>query len=264
MIIRNATSADIPQLKNLWQVCFGDEIEYIDRFFDSLFVPESTIVAQVDEQVAGVVYLLDAKYGKTPFKYGYAIGVLPEYRGKSICKNMLDYIKEWSRKSGFIFGLHPANKKLAEFYQKIGLSEMYSLKEVDGTGFLSDNLYELEQIDADEMYVLRKNAFNDLVEWDVSVLDYMIKSGEVVKKITLQGKSIYFVIRKNGETVIVKETSANESEIIEVSESIKRYFGAKNIKYTLSSDKTLQGTIEPCLYGFSGKNDNVYMNLFLD
>jgi vacuolar-type H+-ATPase subunit C/Vma6 len=65
-------------------------------------------------------------------------------------------------------------------------------------------------------------------------------------------------------SALVKETSATDDEIKEVSGYIKSYYKADNIKYLLSSKSALQGVIKPMVYGFSDKNDDVYMNLFLD
>ena len=47
MIIRFANKTDIPQLKSIWKVCFGDSDEYIDFFFDHMFKPENAVVADI-------------------------------------------------------------------------------------------------------------------------------------------------------------------------------------------------------------------------
>ena len=262
--LRYAVADDIPTLKNLWQICFGDRMRYINVFFEKMFIAENTVVAEVDNRVAGVVYILERTLLGKRFMYGYAIGVFPEYRGNSICDKMLNFIKNKAEKENCIFGLHPANDKLTEFYKRIGLDEMYFLKEVDASEFCSDAMYDLEEIDVDEFYNLRKMAFENCVEWNKDALAYILENGEVVKKITLQQKALYFVLSKQDSTVLVKETNATDDEIKDVSTSIKRCFCAENITYLLSSESTLQGAIKPMVLGFSDKNPDVYMNLFLD
>ena len=262
--LRKAVKNDIPTLKNLWQICFGDRMRYIDVFFEKMFVAENTVVAEVDGNVAGVVYVLERTLNGKKFMYGYAIGVFPEYRGNNICEKMLDFVRKEAEENDCIFGLHPANEKLAEFYQRIGLKEMYSLKEVDASGFDSDKTFTFEDITAEEFYYLRSNAFENSVEWDKTALAYILENGETVKSITLNRKKCYFVLRKSENEVFVKETTANDEEIKEISGYIKSYFGVDSVKYLLSSKSTLQGTIKPMIYGFSDKNDDVYMNLFLD
>ena len=264
LIIRQAIQSDIPTLKELWQVCFGDDLSYIDTFFDEMFIADNTVIAQISDDVVGVVHLLKRKLNDKTFLYGYAIGVFPEYRGKNICKCMLDKIKDYTEKNDILFGLHPANEKLAEFYQRIGLNAMYSLKEVDATGFLHPQKYNLTDITAEEFFYMRKEAFKNCVEWDKNALNYTLKNCETVKKIDIDGKIRYFVISKQNDLVTVKETTAKDDEIIKVSSSIKEYFNAQKIRYFLSSDSTLHGVIKPVVYGFLSKDDSVYMNLFLD
>lgn len=210
------------------------------------------------------MHLLKRKLNDKTFLYGYAIGVFPECRGKNICKSILDKIKEYTEKNDILFGLHPANEKLAEFYQKIGLNAMYSLKEVDATSFLYDEKYVLDDITVDEFLNMRKEAFKNCVEWDKNALNYMLTNCESVKKIDIDGKIRYFVISKYNGLVTVKETTAKDNEIIKVSSSIKEYYNVKKIRYFLSSNSALQGVIKPVIYGFLPKDDSVYMNLFLD
>lgn len=264
LIIRQAIQSDIPTLKKLWQVCFDDDLTYIDTFFDEMFIADNTVVAQIFDDVVGVIHLLKRKLNDKTFLYGYAIGVFPEYRGKNICKSMLDKIKEYTKKNDILFGLHPANEKLAEFYQKIGLNEMYSLKEVDATSFSYDEKYVLDDITIDEFFNLRKEAFKNCVEWDKNALNYMLKNCETVKKINIDDNERYFVISKHNDLVTVKETTAKDDEIIKISNSIKEYYNVKKIRYFMLSDGALQGVIKPMIYGFLPKDDNVYMNLFLD
>ena len=264
MKIRYAEQTDIPELKNLWKVCFGDSDKYIDNFFDCLFAVKNTIIAEIKKRVAGVVYMIPAKLKETNFMYGYAIGVLPEFRGQSICKKMLDFIKEIADKEKFIFGLHPANEKLEQFYQKIGLKPMYSLKEVTLDASFNDAECEFSDVSCEEVVNMRKNTFSELVEWDKSVIHFIITNGGCVKKITLQHKDAYFFVRKEADNIVVYETSADDEFIKKASPCIKEKFKAKNIKYILSSKTTLQGIKKPYIYGFSDKDDDVYMNLFLD
>ncbi len=262
--LRYANCDDIPALKNLWQICFGDRMRYIDVFFEKMFVAENTVVAEVDKRVVGVVYILERTLSGKKLMYGYAIGVSPEYRGNNICEKMLGFIKNKAEKENCIFGLHPANDKLADFYKRIGLNEMYYLKEVDASDFNSDAVYDLEDIGVDEFHNLRKMAFENCVEWNKGALAYILENGETVKKITLQKKPLYFVISKQDNSALIKETNAADDEIKDVSTSIKKYFGVEDITYILSSESTLQGTVKPMILGFSSKNPDVYMNLFLD
>lgn len=262
--LRKAKKNDIPKLKELWQICFGDRMRYIDVFFQYMFKEENTLIAEIENRVAGVVYVLERSLHDKKFLYGYAIGVFPEFRGNNICETMLDRIKSEIKDTDVIFGLHPANDKLAKFYKRIGLNEMYSLKLVDGSDFSSTESYTFCDVTDDEFFEMRNATFKNSVDWDKNALSYILKNGETVKKTDICGYQRYFVLAKYDDTVFVKETTANSDEIKKVCKSLKKQFCADKIKFLLPNDIDLQGEIVPVIYGFSEKNDNVYMNLFLD
>ncbi len=262
--LRQATEKDIPTLKNLWQICFGDRMRYIDVFFDNMFEARNTLIAEVGGRVAGVVYILNRTLNNKRFMYGYAIGVFPEFRGNKICEYMLNNIKEYAQKNDVLFGLHPANEKLSLFYQRIGLNEMYYLKEIDASDFTSGKKYILEDLTFDEFYKMQNTSHSNSVKWDKKALEYIFLNGEIVKKITLQEKSIYMVLNVDDNRIFVKETNATDDEVIEISESIKSHFNKKRLIFLLSSKSTLHGVVKPMIYGFSEKDTDVYMSLFLD
>ncbi len=262
--LRQAKATDIPELKKLWQICFNDRMRYINNFFEKIFVAENTVIAEYDSKLAGVVYILNRTLNNKKFLYGYGIGVLPELRGNNICETMLNAVKDYCSKNNLIFGLHPANEKLAEFYQRIGLNEMYYLKEVNASDFASDKKYCLSDIALDDFCTLRAEAFNNSVEWDKKILKYILEDTETVKLITLQDKKYYFILSKSEGCVVIKETNASDEVIKMVASSIKEFYRAKYITFLLSSKSTLQGYIKPMIYGFSKKDTSVYMNLFLD
>ncbi len=262
--LRYAKKPDIPVLKKLWQICFGDRMRYIDVFFEKMFIAENTIIAETDGKIAGVVYLLERTLFGKKFMYGYAIGVFPEYRGNNICEVMLEFVREKSIAEDFIFGLHPANDKLTQFYKKIGLNDMYYLKVSDCSHMMSDEVYEPEDIDADEFYNLRENAFKNCVKWSKSALEYIIKNGETVKKIPLQYKKLYFVMSIQENTGFIKETNATDDELPIIISSVKHHYNIDNIICLLSKESALNGTIKPMVLGFYDNDKDVYMNLFLD
>jgi len=249
--LRYAKYDDIPVLKELWQICFGDRMRYIDVFFDRMFCCDDTVIAEVGKKVVGVVYLLNRSLDGKKIMYGYAIGVYPEFRGNNICEKMLYFIKEKAQKENCIFCLHPANEKLTHFYKKLGLNEMYYLKEVNYTGKMSDELYPLKNIDTQEFFDLRRQAFSNNVEWSFDALDYILQNGEIVKKISLQNKNLYFVISVQDDTLLIKETNATDDEIALINKSLMTHFDTDKTIYILQSKSTLHGSIKPLGLGFS-------------
>jgi len=268
MNIRFATNQDITQLKHIWKVCFGDSDAYIHEFFQHNFVPEQTVVAVTDNLVVGVVYLLPAKLKNTPFMYGYAIGVLPEYRGLGYTQKMLSFIKNESQRKQFLFGLHPANHALSAFYQKIGLKEMYRLKYVDTSSLMNNASCVLHDITAEEYFRLREVAYRDFVSWDEKMISFILQetraSGGFTKKVVINGNTRLLLGIRFDNAVLIKETTMTDDEIKAMSASIKLTFHAKQIFWFLPTDSTLKGEIQTTILGFEDTNNEIYMNLFLD
>ena len=90
--IMTANALMIPALRHLWKQCFGDEDAYVSLFFDRRFSPEQTLTAWVDDTLVGAVYLLEAEVDGHPLWYGYAVGTLPEYRGRGISRRLHETI----------------------------------------------------------------------------------------------------------------------------------------------------------------------------
>lgn len=268
MEIRNSKQADIPMLKHIWQSCFHDTEEYITNFFETLYNPELTVVADVNGTPVGVVYILKATLSTRDFYYGYAIGVLPEYRGNSICQKMLAYIKKNVVTNNQIFGLHPANDKLSIFYQSIGLSKMYSLNYVDASNFSGKITPVLIDIAPEEYLDIRKKSFHNLVEWDIPTIRYIfhdtLSFQGVVKKVIINNTERILLGRCTGDTLYVKETTMNDLEITQITSYLKQYFSVKKVQYTLPPTSSLKGNRKTTILGFGNESNDVYMNLFLD
>ncbi len=267
MEIRFSEEKDISELKNIWKICFGDEDAYIDLFLTELYKPLNTIVAIEDGKVVGSLYMLPAKLLDKPFMYGYAIGVLPEYRGRSICEKMLNFVEKLSKENDFLFGLHPANEKLFEFYKRIGLNDMYSLKIVDGSGFDRHEECKIEDITPKEYFSLREKHFGNFVSWSENLIEYMFLesklSGRFFKKVILHGKEKIISGRLYDKTVIISETTMSDEEIKDASSSLKDFFKAGKIVFHLPCESKLYGETKTEILGFGEKN-TTYMSLFLD
>ena len=267
VLIRFAQSQDIEALISIWHICFGDDTAYIRSFIERCFHADNTIIACIDDKVVGVAYMLPATLSGQKFMYGYAVGVLPEYRGNAICEKMHLFIKEYAEKENFIYGLHPANEKLFSFYRKIGLRDMYALHCYEAPKEFSTEEFIPEDVTVQEYEALRRNTFSPLVEWDREVMEYILleakSNGGFVKKIAVHGKSRLLIGKKQKGDVIIKETTMTDEEIQNVTPFLYRYFEAKSISYILPNHSNL-GKKRETILGFGKKDDGIYMNLFLD
>lgn len=265
--VRFATETDVNILKHIWKVCFDDPDTYIRFFFTNCFNPQNAVVACVDNKPVGVIHLLPAKLGEQRFLYGYAIGVLPEFRGNNICQIMHDFVARYAERENAVYGLHPANEKLFSFYHRIGLSDMYSLRLFDASELSQEETFLQQDIEVAEYYRMRNEVFAPLVCWEEDMLAYILKEakhfGGFAKKITLtDGERILFG-RTVNDTVYIKETTMSDEEILRTGGYLKKLFGATSLHFLLPNSSSL-GKETTTVLGFGEKNPSVYMNLFLD
>lgn len=268
MNIRFSENSDIPRLKQIWKICFGDSDKYINFFFDNMFKPENAVVAVCKNEAVGVVHMLNASYDGRVFKYGYAIGVLPKFRGNSLCEKMHEFIKKYCDENGYMYGLHPANDKLSVFYKSIGLKEMYSLKTIENLETEENESFEICDICEKEYFDIREKICKPLISWDINTIAYMMNEakhfGGFPKKIIIDGKEHIVLVKKYEDSIIVKETTMSDNEILRANNFLKSYFNAENASYNLSLNSELTDKFKTTIYGFNEKNNNIYMNLYFD
>jgi len=114
---------DIGQMKTLWQLVFGDTVEYIHNFFNALHDPGTAIVCLDSKRVVAMVHLLDAGMltVSRPLRisYTYALATHPDYRRMGIATRLLDEAKKQSARRGFDANiLCPAEESLFVYYKK--------------------------------------------------------------------------------------------------------------------------------------------------
>lgn len=135
-MIRTARATDVPQLKKIWQVCFGDSEAYIDFFLRGAFRPEYTLLWEEEGCICSMFFLLDSvlmiEGREYPAFYLYAAATLPEYRGRGLMGKLLQYAEGFcrERKRDYIV-LVPAEKHLFSYYRKFGYREqLFAAKEI--------------------------------------------------------------------------------------------------------------------------------------
>ncbi len=105
---------------NLWKNVFGDSEEFVLNIMSSKSYIGAAI-ALMDDKLVGMAHLLGLE-GEIKAFYCYAVATSEEYRGKGICKNMMMYLKDKCAEENASLLLHPAEKSLVAFYEKLGFS----------------------------------------------------------------------------------------------------------------------------------------------
>lgn len=275
MTIRYADSSDTDKLVYLWQKCFpADSEDYIRFFYERNRDTVKTLCAICGDDLACMINLIpaDIVISEASHKavYGYAIGALPEYRGKGVFLSLHEYLCEWVLKNNMIYVLSPENGRLADYYESHGMRRSCYIKKRD---FLVDpdmtvsKEFEISDIDAAEYKALR-DAFigESYVSWDVSALRYAIDEkrfcGGFAKIIRVGGDDIAVLGDVERNAVVITEVTARGEALERIIPNLARYFGKEKIS-VFSDGASDTDILNGMTVGYDGGGGNIYLNLTL-
>ena len=127
MTIRQPHSEEVSQLRQLWQLVFGDTDRFLDNFFSCAYSPRRCLCSMEDDALTGMLYWLPCG----SFAYIYAVATHPDHRGKGICRALMDAAHEEICRQGYDGALlSPQEEGLREVYRKMGYSQETRIREL--------------------------------------------------------------------------------------------------------------------------------------
>lgn len=109
------------QLSALWQTAFGDSPEFIRLFFSTAYAPERCQYLTVEGHLAAALYWLDAWCGGEKLAYIYAVATHPDFRGRGLCRRLMDRTHSLLASRGYAGALLcPAGEGLRRMYAAMG------------------------------------------------------------------------------------------------------------------------------------------------
>jgi len=131
VLIRLSTPADIPALRRLWELAFGDGGAYLDNFFDTYYHPERMIVLEREGEVCSMTAWFDTAL-VTPegerFRaaYLYAVATHPDRRGQGLSGAVLAWADDYFRAQEIpVVTTVPAEPSLHNFFAANGFGECF-------------------------------------------------------------------------------------------------------------------------------------------
>ena len=117
-----ATSeSQIPALRQLWKIAFGDTDAFLDDFFSTAYAPERSRCVTVDGEVAAALYWLDCGLDNAKLAYIYAVATDPVHRGKGLCRTLMADTAEVLKQAGYQgIVLVPQKPSLIQMYAGMG------------------------------------------------------------------------------------------------------------------------------------------------
>lgn len=142
------------QLKHLWQLAFGDSMEFIDLFFATAYSPERCRYLTEDGQITAALYWLDCSYQGQKQAYVYAVATHPDHRGKGLCRKLMAGTHDFLKAEGYTAALlRPADPGLRRMYAAMGYRDCTYVSELDA---VAGTPVPLRKIDAEEYARLRR------------------------------------------------------------------------------------------------------------
>ena len=113
------------EARALWQLCFGDSDEFLDRYFDRLYREEDVLLAEEGSKAIGHLQSpqLALSLGEATLPAGYVVAVCthPDHRGKGIMRPLLQEALRREKARGDVASvLLPAEDWLFRYYTSVG------------------------------------------------------------------------------------------------------------------------------------------------
>ena len=125
MRLRKTNPGDLPQLKALWAIGFGDTEQEIEAFFAISYPTVAGFCAEEDGRLIAAAYALpqELAWGEKSCRsaYLYAVTTHPDFRRHGICAKLLAYAEKELKKRYFdCLTLVPATDALRAYYETLG------------------------------------------------------------------------------------------------------------------------------------------------
>lgn len=113
------------EARRLWQLCFGDSDEFLDRYFDRLYREEDVLLAEDEGTAIGHLQFpqLVLSLGEETLPAGYVVAVCthPDHRGKGIMRPLLqEALRREKARGDVVSVLLPAEEWLYRYYTSVG------------------------------------------------------------------------------------------------------------------------------------------------
>lgn len=248
--LRPSERRDVPALKELWKLAFGDEDSYIDHFFDRYYMPRRMLVLEQDGGVQAMnawfdMPLVSAQGEKYPAAYLYAVATDPAQQGRGLAGALLSFADRWLKEQGFAcVTTVPARPDLHVFFGKNGFEECFVLEQREHIPQAVIEPACIEPVSPREYDQLRERvlAGTDHVAYAAAALEYQAGvcalSGGGLYRV---GEHACLCVEMSQESAVVKELLAPQEDWETILAAVAHVHRAK--KYWVRTPWT--GTGEP-------------------
>jgi len=221
-LIRLATYHDIPALKHIRKICFGESEAYSAFYFATRFTENNTLTYLEQDSPVASLTLLDAELLTAdghvfPVAYVYSVATLPNWRGRGIAAALSKYADDYLQARGVAASLLvPASAPLFDYYAKLGYETKFFVEKYEAacTDKESDTVLQASELEVGDYFRLRKEAYSGggyYVQWSTDALDFALQDcrltgGLAYRLHTAAREGFLLAYPMSDNTVIVKES----------------------------------------------------------
>lgn len=274
--ICKAKLGDNDFLTQLWIKSFNENYnqEYLDFVFEKLANYKFAHIIVIDDNPVGMGFILPAKLDDESVFYLYSLAVEPDFRGKGLMTEFLQYAKEYARKNNIskLF-LVPQNNALREYYKRRGYEDFSCFVKQTFDRNEWEKKIQVDEISTDE-YLLKRNEFfrmynipklcifNELIS---------IEEGLFFNQKIIRFPQGYAVLTVENEMIKVREVLMDYIHLDGVIQGLMYYFNRDKASILLSVALAENYSIKDkipytmiCNLGSDISFNNVYSNFMLD
>lgn len=184
MIVRLASDKDSEHIYKIWHTCFSDDQVYITNYLKYCLPHTKTWILGLNEnEFVSCLSVLPSFVLKNDKEirggYLYAVGTLPEHRGNSYSKTLMNEAIQASKNDGLSYMLvKPASDSLYNFYINSSFNRVLSgsVSVFQTKEPFSPRLnITISALNAPDLFALRKEFFADKQYlWPEDILQYVI------------------------------------------------------------------------------------------
>lgn len=131
MVTEHPGQAQIPGLRQLWKLAFGDSDAFLDVFFESAFSSRRCCCVSQGDTVAAALYWFDCEAYGQKIAYLYAVATHPAFRGRGLCRALMVDTHAILASRGYAGAiLVPQEPGLRSMYAAMGYRECSGVSEI--------------------------------------------------------------------------------------------------------------------------------------
>ena len=270
--IRFAVKNDIPDLIKIWEICFGDPVDYIEYFYRENFDGIEIPVYVVDDRPVSMAHMLPASFVNgsevIPARLGYAGGTLPDYRKNGCFGMVMETMLSIARENGYVFFFKPSKPEQFEYYNSFGCKKDADFKVVDiicDASETNKGSSVIRDLSPEEYNRLRDDHFgvHPYVKWSDKHLRWCVAENAFCGGKTIAIESHFLMgLTENGVLRII-ETDLSVNELRKYSRELCELFKAGSIKAYLPDYSCDEGKEIVSSYVYNAPLNNTYVNLIL-